>query len=229
MEKQNNITDIASLPLQKRLVITFLRTFFKLLYHQLSWTYDWVASIVSLGAWQKWVQSVVPYLNGPRTLEIGFGPGHLQTTLIKKGISVFGLDESSQMARIAHRRINKLGEFSNLVRGTSDYLPFTNECFQQVVMTFPAEFIFNQPTFVEINRVLARGGEAVILPLAWITGRKPLQRAVAWFNQITGEAPEWDEKYLEPFKMLGFDVASKMINYSDSKVLIIQLTKHINY
>jgi ubiquinone/menaquinone biosynthesis C-methylase UbiE len=216
------------LSLSKRLVITFLRAFFKLLYHQFAWTYDWVASIVSLGSWQSWVQSVLPYLDGPRTLEIGFGTGHLQVTLQRKGISVFGLDESSQMALITRGRINRLGMCPNLVRGNAQTLPYVNECFHQIVMTFPAEFVLNQSIFTEILRVLVMGGEAVILPLAWITGRKPLERAAAWLNHITGEAPEWDEKILEPFKKLGFDVSWNLINYSSSKILIIQLRKSPN-
>ena len=225
MEKFNNHLDIHTLPLPKRILITFFREFFKLLYHQFAWTYDWVASIVSLGDWQNWVQSVLPYLIGPRTLEIGFGPGHLQAKLLQKGISVFGLDESPQMTRIAFRRINRLGKCQNLVRGIAQTLPYADESFHQVVMTFPADFILDQLTYREIHRVLVSGGEAVILPLAWITGRKPIQRAAAWLNHVTGEAPKWDEKYLEPLKMLGFNLSWKMINYSSSKILIIQLIK----
>ena len=225
MEKLNNHCDIPPLPLPKRILIPLLRKSFKLLYHQFAWTYDWIACIVSLGAWQNWVQSVLPYLDGPRTLEIGFGPGHLQATLLQKGISIYGLDESSQMAEIALRRIIRLGMCPNLVRGNAQTLPYANECFQQVVMTFPAEFILNQHTFTEIYRVLAKGGKAVILPLAWITGRKPLERAAAWLNLVTGETPEWDEKSLEPFKKLGFDVSWQKINYSSSKILIIHMIK----
>jgi len=225
MEMQNNHSGNPPLTLPIRSLVSFLRVFFKLLYHQFAWAYGWVASIVSLGAWQSWVQSVLPYLDGPRTLEIGFGPGHLQVSLHQKGISAYGLDESSQMAQITRRRINRLDKSSNLVRGHAQTLPYANESFHQVVMTFPAEFILNRQTFTEIHRVLVNGGAAFILPFAWITGRKPLERAVAWLNRITGEAPDWDERTLEPIKNLGFDVSWKMISFSFSKILIIQLNK----
>jgi ubiquinone/menaquinone biosynthesis C-methylase UbiE len=222
---QNNQSSTPPIPLCIRSIVLFLRVFYRLLYHQFAWTYDWVASIVSLGAWQNWVRSVLPYIDGPRTLELGFGPGHLQVSLLQKGISVFGLDESSQMAQIAHRRIKRLGKASNLVRGHAQALPYANESFNQVVMTFPAEFFLNHQTFAEINRLLVNGGAVFILPFAWITGRKPLERFVAWINRITGEAPDWDEKFLDPMKNMGFDVIWKMMYFSSSKLLIIQLTK----
>jgi SAM-dependent methyltransferase len=229
MVQRNNSNGFPPPSSQQHFLISFLRLFFKLLYHQFAWTYDLVASIVSLGAWQSWVQSVLLYIDGPRTLELGFGPGHLQVGLHRKGITVYGLDESSQMGQITHRRLNGLDLFPNLVRGHAQTLPFSNECFHQVVMTFPAEFFLNQTSYTEIHRVLIAGGKAVILPVAWITGRKPLERLVAWLNRITGEAPEWDEKALEPLKKIGFDVNWEMINYSSSKILIIQLIKPLTH
>jgi ubiquinone/menaquinone biosynthesis C-methylase UbiE len=213
------------LALPKRILIISLRFFFKLLYHQFAWTYNWVASIVSLGAWQKWVTSVLPYLIGPRTLEIGFGPGHLQVALIFKGIIVFGLDESQQMIQIAQRRLSKLGLLPNLIRGDACTLPYADNCFHQIVMTFPSEYILNPTSLNEIHRVLIDGGMAIILPLAWITGRKPLERLAAWFNHVTGEAPEWNEKSLEPLKTFGFDVSWDMLDFNTSKILIIRMLK----
>ncbi len=210
-----------------RLLASFLRLFFKLLYHQLAWTYDWVAWIVSLGSWQKWVLSVVPYLEGPRTLEIGFGPGHLQEALSRKGITIFGLDESVQMGQTAQRRLIRLGFHPNLIRGDALAIPFAACSFHHVVMTFPSEYILNPVSLAEIHRVLTDGGTAIMLPLAWITGKKPLERTAAWINRITGEAPEWNEKSLEPLKNAGFTVSWEMIEFDSSKALLIRMDKPI--
>src|SRR4030042_2694842 len=147
MEKLNNHCDIAPFPLPKRILVTLLLKSFKLLYHQFAWTYDWVAYAVSLGAWQNWVQSVLPSLDVQPTLEIGFGPGHLQVSLQRKGIRAIGIDESHPMARLAQRRMIKSGVQPNLVRGNALSLPFKNEYFHQVVMTFPPEFLFNLSTY----------------------------------------------------------------------------------
>ena len=225
MEKNNSLTGLPTLSIPKRLLLSLLRTFFKLLYHQFAWAYDGVASIVSLGAWQKWVQSVLPYMDGPRTLEIGHGPGHLLVSLSQKGINTFGLDESPQMGQLAKKRLERLGLRPNLLRGDAETLPFANESIHQVVMTFPAEYIFKLEMFSEIRRVLIKRGVILVLPFAWITGRKPWERLVAWLNHVTGEAPEWDERVLDPLKKVGFDVSWETIDFPSSKVILIHLLK----
>ncbi|MEK6222196.1 MAG: class I SAM-dependent methyltransferase [Chloroflexota bacterium] len=86
-----------------------LETIFNLLYHQFSWIYDAVSTIVSIGQWQEWVLSALPYISGETILELGHGPGHLQAKLISKYPFVVGVDKSPQMGRIASRRIMKSG------------------------------------------------------------------------------------------------------------------------
>lgn len=211
-----------------RIFASFLRQFFKLLYHQFAWTYDAVAWLVSLGLWRKWVLAVLPYLNGPRLLEIGFGPGHLQAALHLAKITSIGLDESSQMGRITKQRITRLGFDPKLVRGDAKVLPFTERSFNQLVMTFPSEYILNPATLSEIHRVLVDDGMAVILPLAWVTGRKPWERVVAWFTHVTGESPEWHEQSLDFIKNAGFNVDWEIINLGSSKILVIRMVKLIS-
>lgn len=225
MRKTNSLDGLPPLSFPKRLLLTFLRTFFKLLYHQFAWAYDGVASIVSLGIWQKWVKSVLPYLDGPRVLEIGFGPGHLLVGLHQKGITAYGLDESRQMGHIAKRRLERLGRSSNLIRGDTKTLPFADECIHQVAMTFPAEYILNSTTITEIRRVLIKGGVALVLPFAWITGRRPWERLIAWVNRVTGETPDWDEKGLDPLKKAGFEVSWELLDFTSSKIILIRLLK----
>ena len=225
METQNNPAGKASLSIPKRIFFGLLRLFFKLLYHQFAWAYDGVALIVSLGAWQKWVASITLFIQGPRVLEIGFGPGHLQAALNQKGIFSFGVDESRQMAGLARKRLSKSGYPPNLVRGDAQHLPFADNCFNQLVMTFPAEFILNPSTFTEISRVLTAEGELLMLPLAWITGQSPLERLAAWVNRITGEAPEWDERFLEPLKSTGFELSWDIQDFSTSKILLVRMRK----
>lgn len=225
MQPADKPADIAGLSFPRRLLQYFLRIFFQLLYHQLAWTYDTVAWIVSLGSWQKWIQSIVPYLDGPRILEIGFGPGHLQASLHKKKINVIGIDESRQMLRITQRRLVKSGFSPQIIRGKAQSLPFADEIFNQVVITFPAEFILKSVTITELRRILVQNGVAVILPLAWITGRRPWERLVAWINQITGEAPRWEPRDLEPLKQAGFDVTWEMISFSNSQSVVVRLQK----
>ena len=218
--------DPAESAFPRRLFFRFLRLFFKLLYHQFSWTYDIVAWIVSVGNWNKWVKAVIPFLDGPRILEIGFGPGHLQIALQNKNAKVYGLDESRQMVRIARKRLAQGGFHPNLIQGDALHLPFAIESFNQVVMTFPSEFILNRLTLSEIRRVLIHGGSTLIIPLAWITGRMPWEKLAAWVNKVTGESPPWDPTVLEPLIDAGFEIDWEMIDFPDSKVLLVRLAKN---
>jgi ubiquinone/menaquinone biosynthesis C-methylase UbiE len=168
---------------------------------------------------------VLPFLTDTQTLEIGFGPGHLQLALHQQGNSCFGLDESHQMGLIARKRMIKHGLLPTLIRGYARHLPFASGSFQQVVMTFPAEFFLKPETYLEIKRILVDGGEVFIIPVAWITGRKPLERLMAWVNRITGEAPAWNERYLQPLYQFGFSVTSQMIDFDSSQVLLIRMVK----
>ncbi len=225
MPKVNNLITKGVPGQRKGFVAAYLRIFFKLLYHQFAWTYDVVASIVSLGAWKEWVQSILPYIHGQRILEIGFGPGHLQLSLHQRDCSVYGLDESAQMGRMAYRRLSQNGFSPNLCRGLAQAMPYPDNYFDQVVLTFPSEFIINPSTLDEIHRVLNNNGAVVILPFAWITGRNPVRRLVAWINHTSGEAPDWNEKILEPFKHPGYNFQWELVTLKFSKIIIITMEK----
>ena len=148
-----------------RPILSTLRLFFQLLYHQFAWSYDLVAAVVSLGRWKDWVSSALPWLDG-QVLELGFGPGHLQVSLHESGRPAFGLDESSQMNRQASRRLQRKGFPANLARGRAENLPFPAGSFETVVATFPAEYLFKAMTLGQIRRVLVPGGRLVIVPAA---------------------------------------------------------------
>ena len=223
------------------LVRSLLRFFFRLLYHQFAITYDLVAATVSLGRWKDWVLSVIPFVEGNRVLEIGHGPGHLQRALLERGLTTVGLDESSQMGRLAKRNLagfltRKTGNshmaFSQtrLTRGLSQSLPFPNESFDTVVSTFPAEYIFDRRTLAEAQRVLALNGRFVILPGATILGRGLLDRAMALLFRVTGQtSPDvshiLQERTREPFAKAGFHVEVHEVNIRSSLVFILVATK----
>ena len=187
-----------------KILAGILRVFFRLFYHQFAWTYDFVAAAVSLGQWKDWVMTTLPYLEGPRVLELGFGPGHLQSALTLRRVPAFGVDASPQMARLSRRRLKRENQAYHLANAYAQKLPFPNESFHQIVATFPPEFILTDDTLQEVKRALTPGGTLVVLPNAWITGKKLFEKTAAWLFDITDQAPTWDDRILDYFSKAGF-------------------------
>ena len=208
-----------------QIIARLLRIFFHLLYHQFAWAYDFVAATVSLGQWNDWVMTILPYLDGPRVLELGFGPGHLQSALTSGGVPAFGVDTSPQMACLASRRLIQNNQTHHLANAYAQHLPFADQSFQQVAATFPPEFILAEDTFSEAYRVLAPGGSLVVLPTVWITGRKILEKIAAWIFDITNQAPSWDDRILEYFTKAGFQPRLERASHKSWSVVIVLAKK----
>ncbi|RPI33307.1 MAG: methyltransferase domain-containing protein [Chloroflexota bacterium] len=221
------------LPLHMRILVRFLRIFFKYLYHQMAWTYDGVAAIVSLGKWKQWVLAVLPRLSGPYILELGHGPGHLQAALLERQPSlefVAGLDRSHQMGRQARKRLLRGGLQPSLVNGTAFQLPFPSNTFNQVVATFPTDYIAHPLAIAEVMRVLSPGGSLIVVPVAWITGRRPEERLAALLFRVTSQAPPYNkttryDRALEPLVKAGFQARAELVHLPASTILVLEATK----
>lgn len=199
--------------------------FYRYLYHDLAFTYDTVAAAVSFGQWVDWIQSTLQFIHGSSILELGYGPGHLQKLLsgeARPGLSVFGLDESTQMGRLAWHRLIRAGvTHPCLVRGIAQGLPFPTAFFDTVVSTFPSKYIFDPQTLLEVHRVLARAGSFVILPAAW-----PKSLPLKWLYLITGESPAEGvsglmERISKPLNQAGFSCQMEIIDLQSSTLLVI--------
>lgn len=195
-----------------------MRFFYFLLYHPFAFTYDLVAWVVSFGKWNDWVLSIFPFIEGTRILELGHGPGHLQRFLLDRGLSPVALDESTQMGRLAKRR---LGGKHKLARGLAQSLPFPTDHFDTVVSTFPSEYIFEAETLAEIRRVLTPAGRLVILPVAF-----PSNRFLKWLYKVTGETPEELDNALKDrvqrvFEKAGFQMEAQVKETRESRLVIL--------
>jgi ubiquinone/menaquinone biosynthesis C-methylase UbiE len=215
---------------------TLLRLFFRLLYHQFAFTYDLVAATVSLGRWKDWVLSVIPFIEGRRVLEIGHGPGHLQWILLSRNLVAVGIDESTQMGRLAQRNLRHFFSKTqrsassapllaytqiNLTRGVSQSLPFSGNTFETILATFPSNYITDPRTLAEAKRCLTPAGRLIVLPVAW--PRNPL---LDWLFRVTGESPPEalepvKSKFKQPFVEAGFETEIKMLDVKSGILLII--------
>jgi SAM-dependent methyltransferase len=201
-----------------------LKLFFYLLYHPMAWMYDLVAAVVSAGRWKKWVWATVPYLNGPNILELGHGPGHLQSRLSAEGHAIVGIDRSRQMGRQAYRRLSHSQASPQLVRSNANALPFRSRFFNTVIATFPTEYISDPAAISEIYRVLSTGGKLVILLSAWITGGSLLDRSLAVLFRITGQnrpVGETGQHTIQQFKSSGLTARFEWLDLPSSRLLLL--------
>jgi len=204
------------------LIQRFMRFFFHLLYHPFAFTYDLVAATVSFGDWKNWVYSILPFINGTRLLELGHGPGHLQRLLRDRGLVAVAIDESTQMGRIAKRR---LGSSQKLTRALAQHIPFANKSFDTIVSTFPTDYIFQEPTLSEVKRCLSDGGRLIVLPAAF-----PKSGFLKWLYKITGESPadlteSIKKKIQQPFIEAGFRAEVEIVEVKSSRLLIVVAVK----
>jgi len=204
------------------LIQRFMRLFFHLLYHSFAFTYDLVAAAVSFGTWKDWVYSILPFIKGTRLLELGHGPGHLQRLLLDRGLVAAAIDESTQMGRIAKRR---LGSSHRLTRGLAQSLPYQSGIFDTIIATFPTEYIFQEETLSEVQRCLSEGGRLIVLPVAF-----PKSGFLKWLYKITGESPadlteSIKERSLQPFLNAGFHAEVEIVEVKSSRLLIIVAAK----
>jgi ubiquinone/menaquinone biosynthesis C-methylase UbiE len=190
-----------------------------------------VAAFVSLGHWNNWAREIIPFVHGTNVLELGFGPGHLQVEIIRRGLHVYGVDESSQMLRQASRRIRKKHLSANLARGLAQQLPFRIS-FDCVVATFPSEYIFTPGTIKEIYRVLVPGGKLVILLTAMPGYQNPLTKIFDRVSQLAyhGKSPVETRlaEVIQTYKKEGFRIRKTILERKSVNLLLLIGEKSID-
>lgn len=141
-----------------RLVLRFVRFFYAHFYNRLAFTYDPVSALVSRGEWRAWTNAALPFIRGPRVLEIAVGTGNLQLDLRRAGFSPFGIELSPYMLDITRKKLIARGDTLALTRSRVQALPFPDASFDSLVMTFPPGFVADPHAVSEMRRVLAPGG-----------------------------------------------------------------------
>lgn len=164
----------------------FVKWFLDLLYTRLARFYNIVAKLVSKGDWYNWVYQIENFLlPNDKILEVGIGTGELYNHLSKKQFLVFGIDLSKQMIKISTASHNK--PEIKVIRGNNVSLPFSNNCFDKVLATFPSDYVYN-PQFVhEVLNVLNKNGELIILLCVNFTNKGILNRIYQFIYEISGQ------------------------------------------
>ena len=133
------------------------------LYHQFAWAYEVVARLVSFGNWSDWRRDALEYLGSGKVLEIGFGTGALLSEMTNLGYEVFGLEQSPQMLKVAQRKFRMEGRSLKVVQAKTQAVPFSDCTFENIISTFPSNYIYHDETLWELARVAKPDGRVVVI------------------------------------------------------------------
>lgn len=222
----------------RKLIAHALGIFFRILYTDLSWAYDAVAWLSSMGQWRSWQLVALENIPPGITLEIGFGTGHIQVEMGKSESLNVGIDASTQMTRITQRRLQNAGLPVNIAQASTYQIPFPESLFTTVVSTFPSEFLYNLQTYEEIHRVLKPGGELLMIPgVQEVTGPghggslilRVADRIVSWLYSFTAEEinpdTSWKETFIDQLCSIGLSTRIESVQLDRAVVLLIVAQK----
>lgn len=127
---------------------------------------------------------------GDIALEIGFGTGHCIIALAESvgdSGTVYGIDISERMFQITKNRVEKANLSGRVVLKRSDALnlPFDDDCFDEVFMSFTLE-LFDTPEIPmliqECKRVLKNRGKLCIVSLSKEGNHENMQSLYEWLH-----------------------------------------------
>lgn len=186
--------------------VRFLRYAFHHFYNTFAWSYDAVSAVISLGHWREWTRSAIPYLRGTRILEIAFGTGNLQLDMDAAGFTPFGADLSPDMVRITAHKLRAAGFQARLARSSVHNLPYADESFDSLVLTFPPNFLASPRAISEMRRVLRAGGRLILVDNGQLRKPSVLSGLVNLAFRFTGTVAAHIDP-ADPLRASGFDVS----------------------
>lgn len=121
-------------------------------------SYDRVGSVLSLGqdpCWRRFLVSRLPR-DGGRVLDVATGTGLVAAELVRRGFTVTGLDQSTEMLEVARRRFQGAVD---LVEASAEHLPFDDGAFDHLTVTYLLRYVDDPgATLAELARVVRPGG-----------------------------------------------------------------------
>ena len=132
--------------------------------------YNWMAPFYApamrlLPIWRRYTEEALPWL--PPTgaiLEIGPGPGVLLKKIARRYPQTFGFDLAPGMLRLAQKRLHDAQLVARLTQGDALHLPFVQNSFEAIVMTFVFSAFPDGPGAMrELARILCPNGLLVLV------------------------------------------------------------------
>lgn len=196
-----------------------VRFLFELLYRNR--VLYWLASTLPFaGQWRVWQRLTLERLRGVETLEVGCGIGTLLADMAQAGYQCQAIDLSPQMVAATRRELRRRHispQVASVRQASAQALPFAAASFDNVVSTFPTEYIADLDALREMRRVLRPNGRlivvlsAMLLPtralLAPLVGVQRLVygRAATREPSVGGETPRMADTLQQRMRVAGFE------------------------
>jgi demethylmenaquinone methyltransferase/2-methoxy-6-polyprenyl-1,4-benzoquinol methylase len=144
------------------------------MFDSISGQYDLLNRLLSLGVDRWWRRSMVKRVRRHKpqsVLDVATGTGDSAIALKKSGAArIVGVDISEQMLRIAKQKPSAAG--IELVKADGELLPFDDECFDAVTISFGIRnFEQRRQGLQEMRRVLKQNGLLLVLELSMPSNR----------------------------------------------------------
>jgi demethylmenaquinone methyltransferase/2-methoxy-6-polyprenyl-1,4-benzoquinol methylase len=152
------------------------------LFHGLPSRYDQLSAALSFWQDPRWRRALVDEVApaaGQRILDVATGTGMVAAELLGRAdCSVVGIDQSKEMLAAARARFASDGAHVELVEGQAEELPFGEESFDALTVTYLLRYVEDPPATVrELARVVRPGGRVATLEFGVPPRRVPRE---AW-------------------------------------------------
>ena len=198
---------------------------FYLLYHQLAWTYELVAWLVSFGQWSTWRRLALQFMQPGPTLELAYGTGVFFVNMLAAGYRPLGLDLSPYMARQASSRLRRHNLDIRLSLAQAQAIPFPSNHFVNIVATFPTDYMLQGDTLAEIHRVLHNAGRLIIVAEGQLRGPWPIRPLINWLYRITNQRSLPPEQPLKLLMAHNFDARWELVEHQGAQARLLVAAK----
>jgi demethylmenaquinone methyltransferase/2-methoxy-6-polyprenyl-1,4-benzoquinol methylase len=146
--------------------------------------YDRMGAVMSFGQDPRWRRALVDAVDprpGERVLDVACGTGLVTASLVRRGATVVGLDQSEQMLTRARGRLSGRATF---VHGEAEQLPFADGEFDALTFTYLLRYVDDpRHTMDELARVVRPGGRIGMVEFG-VPHSPPLRAAWRGYTRV---------------------------------------------